>query len=184
MLGISNYNDAMFPRLPNAETDVKRMTDVLQRLGFDIHPKSSSGPLTRQRLKTVLYDYIRHVRKVGGVSLIYFAGHGVADRQQSYLVPYDGMAVYSRDLREELIPVDLLLEATQEMSNAFHILILDACRNPGLGQLRKLGTGAFEEATAGVILAPNPMSLTQPLRARDKRRAMARQARPVPSRLP
>ena len=103
VLGISNYSDAMFPRLPNAETDIKRMTEVLERLGFDIHPKSSGGPLTRQRLKVVLYDYIQHVRKVGGVSLIYFAGHGVGDGQHSYLVPYDGMALYSRDLREEMV---------------------------------------------------------------------------------
>jgi len=170
ILGISRYSEAIFPRLPNADTDVERMKDVLQRLGFEIYPKASSGPLTRQQLKMVLYDYVKHIKKVGGASLIYFAGHGVAYGQLGYLVPYDAMAIYSRDLREELIPLDLLSAALSEMSNAFHIVILDACRNPGLGELPPFGSGVIEKATAGVRFDP-PTNVVFATSARENQKA-------------
>jgi hypothetical protein len=57
------------------------------------------------------------------------------------------------------------------MSNAFHIVILDACRDPALGQLHKLGTGAYEEASAGVIFEPpNTMVYATSAKAGQKAR--------------
>jgi Caspase domain len=93
---------------------------------------------------------------VGGVSLIYFAGHGLVYGEQSYLAPYDAFAIYSRDLREEFIPLDLLYDAMREMGDdVLHIVVLDACRNPGLGKLPPISeTGEIVEPSGGVKLNP------------------------------
>ncbi|TKB75074.1 MAG: caspase family protein [Nitrospira sp.] len=150
VIGISTYGEATFPRLPNATKDVQLITTVLQGLGFDVFPKSDQTPLTRQTFKRVLYDYVLHVKQTGGTSLIYFAGHGLSYSGSDYLVPYDGMALYSRDIREELLPMDLLSDALAAMPDVYHIVILDACRDPGLGKLPTLGKSEIVEVTAGI----------------------------------
>jgi hypothetical protein len=151
LLGISQYNDPMFPKLPNPTNDVQKIGQILESLGFDIWPKIDYVPLTRQKFKTILYDYVRHLKKVGGTSLFYFAGHGLQDANNSYLVPYDGMALYARDLREELIPVDLLTEAFAEAGkDVFHIIILDACRDFSLPSLRNLGETDVQTVKLGI----------------------------------
>jgi hypothetical protein len=157
VVGISIYNE--FPPLKNAANDARLIGDTLSRLGFNVYPKST--PVwTRQTFKRELYDYVQHVKKVGGASLIYFAGHGVSYGGASYRVPQDGMAVYSRDVREELIPLDLISDALKEMDNAFHIVVLDACRDPGLGKLPTLGSGEIVSVTAGVhFMAPGDVVL-------------------------
>jgi len=150
VIGISIYGEATFPRLPNATNDVTLITAVLQDLGFDVYPKIDAVPLTRQTFKRVLYDYVKYVKEKGGTSLIYFAGHGLSYGGSDYLVPYDGMTYFSRDVREELIPMDLLSDALAAMPDAYHIVILDACRDPGLGKLPILGKSEIVEVTAGI----------------------------------
>jgi hypothetical protein len=158
VVGVSVYSSATFPTIPNAIRDAEQIRKVLADLGFEVFPKVDPAPLTRQAFKTILYDYVAHVKEVGGASVIYFAGHGLSFAGGSYLAPFDGMAYFTRDLREELIPMDLLSDALFEMSDAFHIVILDACRNEGLRKLPAFGKGDAVEATAGVrFQAPRDM---------------------------
>jgi Caspase domain len=151
LLGVSIYKEPMFKHLPNPVNDVRKISESLEKLGFNVFPKRDPTPLTRQKFKQILYDYIRHLQKTGGTSLFYFAGHGLQHGDKAYLVPHDGIAYYGRDLREELIPLDLLSDAFAEMGkDILHIIILDSCRDFALPDLKNLGKSNFEKVTAGI----------------------------------
>ena len=149
VIGISQYQEPTFPKLQNPANDAQAIGSVLKDLGFELFDYDTSTPITRQRFKRIWYDYIRSVKKRGGVSLLYFAGHGLTYNGSVYLVPYDGMAFFSRDVREELIPFDLITDALNDTREIYNIVILDACRNMSLSQLRHFGKNSVE--TAGPI---------------------------------
>ncbi len=89
------------------------------------------------------------------VGLFYFAGHGLRQEDENYLVPVDALIEYEDDIRRYCFPVQRMVLANMERSNSrMNIVILDACRNnpvpsitrsvgeQGLGEMKK-GRGSF-----------------------------------------
>lgn len=64
------------------------------------------------------------------VGLFYFAGHGLRQEDENYLVPVDAVIEYEDDIWRTCFPVQRMVLANMERSNSrLNIVILDACRN-------------------------------------------------------
>jgi len=80
------------------------------------------------------------------VALFYFAGHGVRQDEENYLVPVDAQIEYEDDIRRFCFPVQKMVLANMELSKSrMNIVILDACRNnPFPSVTRGIGQGLAE----------------------------------------
>ncbi|TMM48865.1 caspase family protein [Qipengyuania marisflavi] len=82
------------------------------------------------------------------VAMVYYAGHGIEGRGENWLIPVDAKLLSDRDLKFEVIELDMVVES---MAGAqVRMVILDACRNSPFGQKWKSGTRAVSRGLAGV----------------------------------
>ncbi len=64
------------------------------------------------------------------VALFYFAGHGLRQEEENYLIPVDAQIEYEDDIWRYCFPVQRMVLANMERSKSrMNIVILDACRN-------------------------------------------------------
>lgn len=160
-------NAAGFQELKNPVNDAAAVTKALEGIGFmltqNLTAQVGTAGMTRQTIKNALYDFAAQLKGTDAVGLVYFAGHGIErDDGRRYLVPYDALVRYERDLDDELIPVDLIHDAFREAGNPLNFLILDTCRNnPFGGKLPTFGAGL--EIRVGKDL-PNVVILSSTLR--------------------
>lgn len=95
------------------------------------------------------------------VALFYFAGHGLKQEEENYLVPVDAQIEYEDDIARYCFPVQKMVLTNMELSKSrMNIVILDACRNnpfpsitrgagqQGLGEMKKARGSFIAYATA------------------------------------
>jgi tetratricopeptide (TPR) repeat protein len=86
----------------------EQMRDAYKRF----HEKLSAGP------------------KDQTVGLFYYAGHGIQNEGENYLVPVEANIQYEDDIPRTCLPVQRIIMANMERSSSrMNIVILDACRN-------------------------------------------------------
>ena len=128
---VGNSTYAHIGRLPNPVNDARDMSAVLRRIGFAVTIELNAS-------RVELTEALRAVTRQsagGGVSLVFYAGHGIEMDSVNYLVPVDPVdARLERDVdvRFETVTVDDLLVSTSGAS--LRLLILDACRNNPLSR--------------------------------------------------
>ena len=141
-----------FVSLSNPTNDADKVAQALRQVGFVVlapHENYDSNQLTRQTIKQALYTFAVTVKRLGGVGLIYFSGHGIERNQQSYLVPYDAFLRYGRDVDEEMIPVRMFYDAFAYAGNKMNLLVVDSCRDfPLAGKLESFGRAGADDTTS------------------------------------
>jgi hypothetical protein len=154
-LVIGNSRYAAQAPLRNPANDATAIAGALRAAGFQ--EVDTANDLSRDALVKALHDF---QDKADGSdwALIYFSGHGVEVGGTTYVVPTDARLRNDRDIQDEAITVNRLME---DVSGArkLKIVIVDACRdNPFTATMRR--TASSRAITKGLgPVEPLPATL-------------------------
>ena len=148
VIGVSDYEDVA--DLANPGADAQLVHDALVATGFSM-PAPLMNP-TKAALDAALIEFSRSADGAD-VAVLYFAGHGMAEFDDNWLIPRDARLQRRTDIQAEGVPVSYLL---RYMARAqLRIIFLDACRdNPFIARLTGTRTSGsalerIDEASAG-----------------------------------
>lgn len=116
--------------LKNAANDANDMAAELEKSNFEVI-KLINGDYNQMREAfKKFHDKLSSGPKDQTVGLFYYAGHGIQNEGENYLVPVEANVQYDDDIPRTCMPVQRIIMANMERSNSrMSIVILDACRN-------------------------------------------------------
>lgn len=124
-LVVGNGRYAHLGKLENSVNDAADIARVLKKIGFEvIHVQDSN----RQGFFSAMKQFRQSIQQ-GGVSLFYYAGHGIQSNGVNYLMPIDAGADDEVTVRNSGVPLDEVLGLMSEARSGLKIVYLDACRN-------------------------------------------------------
>lgn len=126
VIGNGSYED--LPSIRGPLNDAAGMTAALIDIGFEV---VSGTDLDLAGMRSLLTRFTARLRP-GGEALVYYSGHGVQVDGQNYLVPIRSRARYVEDIRGAAVSLDELLDAAEISRLKSLLVVLDACRDPGL----------------------------------------------------
>lgn len=147
-LVIGNSNYGKLAQLRNAQGDAAAVADELSRLGFDVMQLYEADD---RSMKNALRNFARQARGYDFV-MFYFAGHGVQEDGNNYLLPVEARLEFKSELRDCLNADDVVhyLDAVPAMGR---LIVLDACRNARKSWARDVDEGlARMEAGEGTVI--------------------------------
>lgn len=156
VIGNSAYQNA--PQLANPARDAAAISAMLRKAEFDV--VESVHDVNNNEMRRALREFSDKAQNAD-VAVVYFAGHGIEVDGQNYLIPTDAALQRDRDVFDETISLDRILQ-TVEPAKALRLVILDACRdNPfaksmkRVSALRSLGRGliAVEPVKGNTLIA-------------------------------
>jgi hypothetical protein len=126
VIGIDTYPGKA--SLHNAVNDATAITDVFQRLGYDVIFKTDCN---NTECGEVLGEFERRLPEYDA-SIFYFAGHGFEMDGQNFLASTECPIEYAHIhiCNRTCIRLAELFEIYKRQQNKVHIVILDACRIP------------------------------------------------------
>lgn len=146
VMGNSDYSYLSYLR--NAQKDASDIADRLLNLGFDVveaYECSSSD------MRTALNNFSAKAKDYD-VAMFYFAGHGLQEDNQNYLIPTDCPLEYKTQLRDCLNAEDVVQRLDASGANA-RLIFLDACRNAKKSWSRDISNGlARMEGSVGSVI--------------------------------
>ncbi len=142
--------------LKNPVNDATDFAEAIKKLGFEVTliTNASYGKTRAEMMK--FRDKLNLGERDKTVGLFYYAGHGLQNDNENYIVPVDAELQYQDDIARYCFPIQKMVLTQMENTNSrMNIVILDACRNnpfpalhrgigenQGLGELKK-ARGAF-----------------------------------------
>lgn len=145
VVGNSTYQNV--PKLPNPSSDARAVAEMFKNAGFD---------QVDLALDATDMDFKRAIRKLednstdADIVVVFFAGHGFELRGTNYMIPVDARLADERDVPDETIPLDRIVEAVSS-AKRLALIIVDACRdNPFVGMRRRTVTRSVERGLARV----------------------------------
>jgi uncharacterized caspase-like protein len=156
IIGNASYERAH--DLNNPLNDARDVAARLAALGFSIHGGSAHLDLGRDDLLEVMRDFSAQVPD-GATALVFFAGHGVSNDGDTFLIPTDDGALVTRsDLASHAVALRELTGRLAARGDVASIVLVDACRANGLRD--EHGAGAVRGAGgAGDLVAGRSGSL-------------------------
>jgi len=121
-LVIGNTAYRHLPAIPSAGKDVDLLESALRANGFDVTAKRN---LTIEDLKRTEHDFMAKVQK-GGVAVVYYAGYGVHEGPENWLLPIGYDPGDRRQLSTKAYSVSRLLQLLEEKEVKLKILFLNA----------------------------------------------------------
>jgi len=132
VIGMSNYE--FVPALANPDRDAEGVAKTLRDIGFNSVTLVEDA--SRAKLAKALRDF-QDVADSADWAMVYYAGHGLEMKGQNYLIPVDAKLETDRDVEEEAIPLDKVLERIHS-AHKLQLVVLDACRdNPFANTMRR-----------------------------------------------
>jgi len=139
-------------RLANPGNDARAMTDLLQRLGFEIH---GGLDLDKRGMETLLREFGRQAESAD-VAMVFYAGHAVQVDGENYLLPTDARLANERDLKWDAVPLNYVMEETARVRR-LRMVLLDACRdNPLANQMARSMGGRSAAVGRGLAVIETP----------------------------
>ena len=137
VVGNSGYDPKHAPELLNPVNDAQLMARSLETSGFEVQLVTDAD---QAAMKEAIKTFGKRLVEAGGdtVGLFYFAGHGVEDRGQNYLIPLGAEIESELDFHTDAVLMDWVLARMEKAGNRLNVVILDACRNNPL-EGRSLG---------------------------------------------
>jgi len=154
VIGNSSYQNV--PSLPNPANDAAAVTDMFKAAGFDV--VESRRNLKNAELRRVLNNFYDSARDAD-FAVIYYAGHGIEVDGSNYIVPVDALLERDRDVVDETIPLDRVVQSI-EPARQLRLIILDACRENPFAQnmKRSIATRGITRGLARVDpMTPNTL---------------------------
>jgi len=132
-LVIGNSRYRAVPALPNPRRDAETVAEALRQVGFQ--SVKLAVDLDRDGMVKALRAF-RAEADSADWALVYFAGHGIEINRANYLIPVDAKLDDDRDVKEESVSYDSVLNAIRD-AKALRLIVLDACRvNPFKERMR------------------------------------------------
>lgn len=122
VIGNSAYLDGP---LRNPTNDARLMEQTLTPLGFKVTRLENADFLTMQR---AVREFGNHAQNAD-VAIVYYAGHGMQQDGENWLIPIGAQIHKSADVSGEAIPASTVLNQIEYANATVSIVILDACRN-------------------------------------------------------
>ena len=129
--------------LDNPENDAKAMHASLSTLGFESQLLLNSSKASFNQSLSSFLQRARAFKRQGDkvVTLVYYAGHGIQFDHVNYLVPVDSNlmstpVISSELLQQELISLKLATDKLATLEAELNVLILDACRDLPIEELK------------------------------------------------
>lgn len=115
-------------RLRNAGADAALIAETLRHLNFSVTLLQDA---TKPTLERAIVEFGLALRRAGrkAVGLFYFAGHGVQEAGQNYLLPVDADIPDTAFLATAAVSAQVLVDELAKAPAAAKVVILDACRN-------------------------------------------------------
>jgi tetratricopeptide (TPR) repeat protein len=163
--------NAAYPKnigeLRNPVNDATDMARELEKSNFSVQllTNATYGQMRAELLK--FKEKLDESDRDHTVGLFYFAGHGLRQEDENYLVPTDAVIEFEDDIRRYCFPVQRMVLGNMERSKTrLNIVILDACRNNPFPSLtRTLGEQGLSEIKEGrgsfIAYATAPGSVAQ-----------------------
>lgn len=142
-LVIGNAAYSNVPSLANPVNDAREMSSALRELGFKV---IEGYNLTSTTMRSKIAEF-GSALPGAGVSLLYYAGHGMQVSGRNYLVPVDAKVERPSALGTEAIEVNTII-ADMESEKRINLVFLDACRDNPLSRnlARSMGGGSRSSA--------------------------------------
>jgi hypothetical protein len=149
-LVIGNGAYAAVGKLDNPTRDADAVAATFRSLNFKT--VTVAKDLTRAKMLEAIEAFSREAGNAD-YAVIYFAGHGIEINGQNYLIPVDAALRRDRNIPDETVPLNRLLDEVQG-ARKLRLVILDACRdNPFLPKMERTA-GATRSVTRGLAAAP------------------------------
>ncbi|MEZ5590418.1 MAG: caspase family protein [Gammaproteobacteria bacterium] len=123
VIGNSTYPQAP---LVSPANDARDMTEELQKVGFHVINLENASAA---QMFVALREFGDTLRRVGGIGLFYYAGHGVQLDGENYLVPVNTDVQRLHEIKYQSLNLNQVLDELGAAGNRLNIVILDACRN-------------------------------------------------------
>ncbi len=142
---IGNNKYKTVTALNNAVADAKAMASKLRSIGYSV---TSSYDSSRAEMLSSLRNFVYSVQ--GGDEVVFFyAGHGVELDGKNFLLPTDIKGDDPRQVEDDAIELQRVLNDMSENRAKFTLAIVDACRdNPFKGNGRAIGGRGLAPTTA------------------------------------
>ena len=144
-LVIGNDSYAHITPLKNARADARAMAKSLESAGFKVTLKTdlAEKPMTR-----AIREWSEQIAG-GDEAVFFYAGHGVQIGGANYLLPIDLSGESEKQVKDDAIPLQKVLDDVQDQKAKFTLAIIDACRdNPFKGSGRNIGSRGLVPTTA------------------------------------
>lgn len=137
VIGIERYERAR--DLPNPANDARAVADRLQALGFVLHGGQAHVNPGRAAMLALMRDFAAEIPD-GATAVVFFAGHGLSQGGDTYLVPADDAGLRTRaDLDAYGVALRSLTGRLAARTGVHSIVLVDTCSANGL---RGVGPGA------------------------------------------
>jgi formylglycine-generating enzyme required for sulfatase activity len=153
VIGNGAYNPTL-GGLANPVNDATSIAAALRRVGFDVDLETNLNQIAMKRAIARLGQRLRKAGS-GATGLFYYAGHGLQEQGENYLVPIDADIQSEGDIDIYAVAAKGVLDQMTVAGDAVNIVILDACRNtPVLRARRSADRGlARMDAPTGSFIA-------------------------------
>ena len=161
LIGINDYESAAVRKLRFAVADVVAFRELLrERMGLDDRncfllscPATGSESLPRRgQVLRALSQFSKAPMGADDTFILYFAGHGFAVGENSYLLTADSDPAEPALLEETAVSLPTLQRFTRRIAAGQQLLILDACRNEPTTFSRDTASACLGEAMARDIV--------------------------------
>ncbi len=147
VIGNSAYQNVA--ALPNPANDAAAVADMFKKAGFDaVELRRDVGSLDMRRALRDFYDKAASA----DIAVVYYAGHGIEVDGTNYMVPVDAVLKRDRDVDDEAVSLDRILESV-EQAKQLRLIILDACRDNPFAKTMIRTSAARALTTRGLIAA-------------------------------
>jgi hypothetical protein len=154
VIGNSAYQNVA--ALPNPANDAAAVADMFKSAGFDtVDLRRDVGSLDMRRALRDFYDKAA----AADIAVVYYAGHGIEVDGTNYMVPVDAVLRRDRDVDDEAVSLDRILESV-EQAKQLRLIILDACRDNPFAKTMIRSTAARALTTRGLVAAEPTTSNT------------------------
>jgi Caspase domain len=147
-LVIGNAAYQATPPLSNPDNDARSMARALRGVGFEV---AEHVDLDKSGMDDALRQFARTSRGAE-VALFFYAGHGLAVGEKSYLVPIDAELNDPIDLDFETMTLEVITRVLESEPRT-SLIFLDACRDNPLARRLARGLSATRSAavTSGLM---------------------------------
>ena len=162
-LVIGNGNYVSFGSLPNALNDAEDMAATLQELGFTVETIRNGNRV--QMAEGIMRLKNRLSVSKNSYGFFYYAGHGVQNNGNNYLIPSDVYIPSANYLGDTSISVQAMLAELNDAENELNIIVLDACRDFPAAWSRSMNRGltvvSNQPADSIIVYATSAGSIAQ-----------------------
>lgn len=152
VIGNSNY---LISPLVNPRNDAQDIATELSRMGYTLHGGGALLDLNRQDIVRALVTFADSLPDNADV-IFYYAGHGVSENRENYLIPIGHKLEVAEQLPDLAISLRFILERLKNANpQGTNVVLLDACRdNPLTRSFRstRAGLSAEQEIPRGVFI--------------------------------